>query len=313
MKINKNLKYALALAGGGARGLVHVGVLCALEAAGYPPPSLVVGTSMGAIVGGIYAAGTGAAELKRFVLEELEISGFMDGPGFKLNGPIGKLFLTGQFIGNFASRPGVDPGDKAAALLERFLDGKTFEDCAIPFLCNAVDIVSGKEVVLNSGPLSRAIRASMSVPAFFEPCLIDGMCLVDGGILANMPAGAAREAGRALGVSRVLAVDTHGVWKEVPADNYRTGINVVMRCFDVLVHAAQNNYPAPDLVLYAADQSSVFDFGRKKELIALGEAAVGQSARELDAFFGAGPAAYLGRKATRSCGIRMEGKYAASG
>jgi NTE family protein len=313
MKINKNLKYALTLAGGGARGLVHIGVLCALEAAGYPPPSLIAGTSMGAIIGGLYAAGTSISELKRFVLHDLKVADFMESPGFKLNGPIGKLFVTGQFIGNFAVKPGIDPGIKVSALLERFLDGKTFQDCSIPFLCNAVDIVSGKEVVLSSGPLSKAIRASMSVPAFFEPCRIDDMCLVDGGILANMPAGAAREAGRPLGISRILAVDTHGVWNEVPAHSYHTGLNVVMRCFDVLIHAAQNNYPAPDLIVHAADQTSVFDFGRKEEMIALGEAAAAQSVRELDAFFGLGPAAYFGRKTARACGIRMEGKYAASG
>ena len=313
MKINRNLKYALAFAGGGARGLVHIGVLCALKAAGYPPPSLIAGTSMGAIVGGLYAAGTSPEELKDFVLHELTVSDFMESPGFKMNGPLGKLLVTGQFIGNFAVKPGIDPGLRVTALLERFLNGKTFSDCSIPFLCNAVDIVTGREVVLSSGLLSRAIRASMSVPAFFEPCPVDGMCLVDGGILANMPAGAAREAGRSLGISRVLAVDTHGVWNEVPADHYRTGLNVVMRCFDVLIHSAQNNYPAPDLLMHAADQTSVFDFSRKEEMIALGEAAAAQSARELDAFFGLGPVAYFGRKTGRTCGIRIEGKYAASG
>jgi NTE family protein len=313
MKINKNLKYALVLSGGGARGLVHVGVLSAIEAAGYPLPSLIAGCSMGAVIGGLYASGLSVEELKKFVLEKLDISDFMEGPGFKINGPLGKLLLTGRFIGNFAVKPGIDPGDKALALIKSFVGDKHIEDCPIPFVCNAVDLVSGMEVVLGSGSLSRAIRASMSFPAFFEPLAEGGRRLIDGGVANNMPVGAARKAGAALGISRILAVDTHSNWREVPASGYRTGIGVVMRCFEVLIHAAEAYHPRADMTLYAADETSVFDFDRKRELVALGEAAVRQSAGELGAFFGSGLLARYIRKKHKFCGIRLEGKYAATG
>jgi NTE family protein len=311
MKINKKLKYALVLSGGGARGLVHIGVLSALEAAGYPLPSLIAGCSMGAIIGGLYASGLSVNDLKNFVLDKLDMSDFMESPGFKISGPLGKLIVTGQFIGNFAVKPGVDPGDKALALLKSFAGDKRIEDCPIPFVCNAVDLVSGREVLLDSGPLCRAIRASMSFPVFFEPLVEGSRCIVDGGVANNMPVGAVQKKGA--GISRILAVDTHSSWRETPASGYKTGIGVVMRCFEVLIHAAEAYHPKADMVLYAADQTSVFDFERKKELVALGEAAVRQSAGELDAFFGLGIAAYFYRKKHRSCGIRLEGKYAEAG
>jgi NTE family protein len=313
MKINKNLKYALVLSGGGARGLVHIGVLSAIEAAGYPLPSLIAGCSMGAVIGGLYASGLNIGDLKSFVLEKLDISDFMESPGFRITGPLGKLLLTGQFIGNFAVKPGIDPGDKALSLIKSFVGDKRIEDCPIPFVCNAVDLVSGTEIILDSGSLSGAIRASMSFPAFFEPLVEGGRCFVDGGVANNMPVGAARKSGAALGISRILAVDTHSSWREIPAPGYKTGIGVVMRCFEVLIHAAEAYHPRADMVLYAADESSVFDFDRKKELVALGEAAVRQSVGELGAFFGSGLLARYIRRKHKFCGIRLEGKYAETG
>ncbi|MDR0402253.1 MAG: patatin-like phospholipase family protein [Treponema sp.] len=311
MKINRNLKYALVLSGGGARGLVHIGALSALEKEGYPLPSLVVGCSMGAIIGGLYAAGENMDYIKQFVLEELDVSDFMEGPGFKINGPLGKFLLTGQFIGNFAVKPGIDPGDKVLRLIEKFVGDKRIEDCSIPFICNAVDLVSGREVKLDSGPLARAIRASMSFPAFFEPVAEDGRYLVDGGVANNVPVGMAREAGRALGISRILAVNTEGKWQEESV--YKTGVNVVLRCFDMLTRAVEVHQPRADLEIRAADSTSVFDFDRKRELIALGEAAVQQSAGELRGFFGSGLFARRIRKTKKTCGICIERKYAEAG
>jgi NTE family protein len=294
--INFNLKYALVLAGGGARGLVHIGALCALEEAGFPRPSLVAGCSMGAIVGGLYAMGMAPAELKKFVEEELSLSDFMESPGFKMNGPIAKIILGGQFVGNFASKPGIDPGDKVVKLLERFAKDKTVEGCAIPFVCNAVDLVSGSQVILNSGNLVRAIRASMSFPGFFEPLVEGGRALVDGGVADNMPVRAAYEEGKKYGIERVLAINTHSDWHEVDAANLKNGFSVVMRCIDVLRHNLESGGCAADLEMRAADKSSVFDFDRKKELVALGTAAVQKSMGELETFFGTGLGAYFARK-----------------
>jgi NTE family protein len=321
MKINRKLKYALVLSGGGARSLVHAGILGALERAGFPPPSLVAGTSMGAIIGGLYASGMKPGELIRFILEELDFPLFMESSAFKISGPIGKIFQAGQVLGSVASKPGIDSGSKVLALLEKLSGGKKIEDCPIPFLCNAVDISSGEEVVFRTGSLARAVRASMSFPLVFEPFVTQGetedageLCLVDGGVADNMPVRAAREAGASLGIRRVLAVDTRK-WRRISPAHFKNGVNVILRCFDIAVRRAewytlgQNKHSRPDLTLYAADKSGVFDFSRKQELIALGEEAVKASGAELAAFFSGGPFSALARRQKRNCGIQLDNYY----
>jgi NTE family protein len=308
MGINKKLKYAIVLSGGGARGVVHAGVFRALEEAGYPPPSLIAGTSMGAVIGGLYASGMGGAALKRCVLESLDIGNFMESPVFRIEGPIGKIFQTGQIIGNIAVRPGIDSGAKVMKLLEELTGGKTIEECRIPFLCNAVDLSTGQEEVFRSGSLARAIRASMAFPFFFEP-LVDGKrCLVDGGVINNMPVRLARETGKKLGIKRVLAIDTRR-WNVIPSHSLRNGTGVILRCFEVMVHASETrggpekSAGVPDLVIHASDRTSPFDFSRRQQLVHLGEAAIHQSRTELEAFFGGGPGAALARRRSGSCGI----------
>jgi NTE family protein len=317
MKLDRDLKYALVLSGGGARSLVHVGILSAMEKLGYPPPSLVAGTSMGAIIGGLYASGMKVEELKRFILEELDLASFMESSTFKISGPIGKLFQAGQALGSVASKTGMDSGDKVLALLEEFSGGKNIEDCVIPFLCNAVDICSGEELVFRSGPLARAIRASMSFPLIFEPFVNGDLCLVDGGVLNNMPVRAARDAGAKLGIKRVLAVDTR-VWRSVSQEHFKNGINVILRCFDVILRTSEQykvagrsggNRNRADLVLHVTDKSNIFDFSRKRELLSLGEAAVRASEAALNAFFSGGLGSAMARRKKRDCGLQLTSYY----
>ncbi|MDR1985598.1 MAG: patatin-like phospholipase family protein [Treponema sp.] len=280
------LKWALVLSGGGAKGLAHLGVLKALADRGFPEPSLVVGASMGAIVGGLYACGIGPAELIRFVLEEFDITAYLDSFVFKLNGPVGKVFQTGQMLGNFATRRGVDSGQGLLKLFEELTQGKTFAETKIPFRCNAVDLVSGKERVFSSGSVARAIRASMSFPAFFEPLVEEkegsvSQCLVDGGLADNMPVYIARNAG----FRRVLAVDLYH-FRSIPASDMKTGPHIVYRAIEVALNLMERKQGAPaDLTLYAADQASPFNFFRKKELIELGEQAVLKKDPQIQAFF----------------------------
>jgi NTE family protein len=313
MKINENLKYALVLSGGGARGLVHIGVLRALEEAGYPLPSLIAGTPMGAIVGGLYAAGMRAADLRRYVLDELDIPGFMESPVFKLDGPIGKLFQTGKIIGHAATRSGIDSGERVLEIMEELTKRKKIEECDIPFLCNAVDLCVGREVIFRSGSLARAIRASMSFPFVFEPLVEGGQCLVDGGVADNLPVKSAREAARELGIKRILAVDARR-WRVIPADSLKNGLSVVMRCFEAMIHVSETEDKNEDegktfganLLLHASDKTSAFDFYRKNELMDLGEAAATRSKAELDVFFGSGVRGALARRQKTSCGIVMD-------
>jgi NTE family protein len=286
MRKNEKLKWALVLSGGGAKGLAHLGILKAFAERGFPEPSLVVGTSMGAIVGGLYACGISPAELTRFVQEQFDITAYLDSFVFKLNGPVGKFFQTGQMLGNFTTRRGVDSGQGILKLLEELTQGKTFAETKIPFRCNAVDLISGKELVLSSGSVARAIRASMSFPAFFEPLVEDdgglvSRCLVDGGLADNMPVYIARDEG----FRRVLAVDVCD-FKHVSVSTLRTGPHIVYRAIEVALHAMGRKHgSSADLTLYTADQASPFNFFKKKELIELGEQAVQEREPQIQAFF----------------------------
>jgi NTE family protein len=281
MQINRNLKWALVLSGGGSKGIAHVGVLQALAEMGAPQPSLIVGTSMGAIVGGLYAAGMSAEELLRFTLERFDISEYLDSFVFKMNGPVGKVLQTGQILGSLTTKRGIDSGKRLLKLFEDLTENKTFADTRIPFRCNAVDLMSGKEVVFDSGPLARAIRASMSFPAFFEPLIDDGRCLVDGGLIDNMPTRIAREAG----FKRILAIDVYR-FRNFPLSVLNTGSQIVYRSLELAIHQMdRKSGKGATLTIHAGDDTSAFNFFKKKELIEVGKRAVWDNKRRLSAFF----------------------------
>jgi NTE family protein len=294
MRINKNLKWALVLSGGGAKGFAHVGVLKGLAERGYPEPSLVVGTSMGAIVGGLYASGMAVEELYRFALEEFDITQYLDSYVFKISGPVGRVLQAGQLLGLLTGKPGIDSGNRVLSLIERLSGGKRFEDARLPFRCNAVDLISGQEVVFQSGSMARAIRASMSFPVFFDPLTEGDRCLVDGGIADNMPIRIAAEAG----FKRILAIDV-GSFKTKSASDFDSAGKIVFRSLEValnLMHRqARKDHEA--LIIPATDNKSTpLSFFRKKELIALGKQAVQENEKALDAFFGSGIRAMLARR-----------------
>jgi NTE family protein len=302
MRINKKLKWALVLSGGGAKGLVHIGVIKALLEKGYPEPSLIVGTSMGAIVGGLYASGMPVNEIARFALEEFDIKQYLDGFAFKLYGSVGKIVQAGQFIaqliGTLTGKPGMDSGNQVLALLERLSGNKNFGETRIPFLCNAVDLVSGEEVVFRSGNLARAIRASMSFPVFFEPLEDGDMLLVDGGLADNLPVRIAGDEG----FKNILAVDV-GAFKIKPSHNFDTAPKVVYRSLGVVLNRAQRQAGKehPALVIKAeTDDATPLSFDRKRELVALGEQTVRENEKTLSAFFGSGPLAVMARRRYRT-------------
>jgi NTE family protein len=160
-------KIGIALSGGGARGLAHIGVLQVLEDLGVEI-SGVSGCSMGAAVGAIYCAGINLKEMESYV-NSLDWRSFLLFSDFSL------------------SRPGIINGRRVEEVLKKFLGDKTFADCAKDFCCVAVDIISGKKVLLNSGGLVDAVRASLSIPGFFAPVFKGEAMLVDGGIIEPLP------------------------------------------------------------------------------------------------------------------------------
>jgi len=169
----KRKKFGLAFGGGGARGFAHIGVLEVLEKEGIKP-DMIAGTSMGAIMAGMYAVGYPLDKIKEIILnfKNLEIA-----PTRYLN-LLHESFLKDDFVDE--------------ALTQVFRD-KTFEDCKIPFTTIAVDLESGKEVVFNTGPLKDAIKASASIPIIFPPAFYQDRYLIDGGVLNNLPLNCLRE------------------------------------------------------------------------------------------------------------------------
>jgi len=159
----------LALGSGSARGFAHVGVLKVLEANDIPI-DMITGTSMGAFVGGFFAAGISATELEQIVLSYKD--------KWKVRHTIFDLTIP---------RYGLSKGNRLAKFMRSYLEDVTFDELQIPFAAVATDISTGKEVVLRHGVLWKALRASGSVPVMFEPYYLDGRYLIDGGITNPLP------------------------------------------------------------------------------------------------------------------------------
>ena len=197
-------RVGLVLSGGGARGLAHVGVLKVLEELRVPV-HCVTGTSMGAIVGGAYAAGTPPAELEDFVRKADWNEVFRDSPP---RTELSTRRKIDEYKTLFAPEYGVTrqglvlpKGVIAGVSIEGFfrsltqpaIDVTDFNKLPIPFRAVAAEIETGEAVVLSHGSLARALRASMSVPGALSPVEIDGRLLVDGGIADNLPITVARK------------------------------------------------------------------------------------------------------------------------
>jgi NTE family protein len=208
------LKIGLALSGGGARGGAHVGILKALEEMNIPV-DYIAGTSMGAIVGGFYAAGYSADEINRLMLEVDWNAAFSDQPE-RRNQTMRKKELDAEFLipyrigfnkGSIQMPLGVIEGQHLDQIFHRILAGvqntSDFDMLAVPFRAVATDLVTGEEVVVSSGSLPDALRASMSIPGVFAPVRLDGLLLVDGGMANNLPVSVVRD----MGADIVIAVD----------------------------------------------------------------------------------------------------------
>lgn len=207
-------RVALVLSGGGALGLAHVGVLQVLEEL-HVPVDLVVGTSMGALAGGLYAAGYSPDELEALAHELPWRDILLDRPQRRrlpFRRKIDDLtYLTRWEVGFSQGRlrlpPSVIPGHRLGVELRllclRAAGITVFDDLPIPFRAVAADLGSGRQVIMDDGDLASALRASMAVPGVFAPAEMDGRWLVDGGVVANLPVSVAR----AMGADLVIAVD----------------------------------------------------------------------------------------------------------
>lgn len=206
MKHIQHPKVGLVLSGGGARGIAHIGVLKVIEEMKIPI-HCITGTSMGAIVGGLYAAGASPAELEKLVTGLSWTDAFKDRPSAdqlsfrrKEDSQSHRIdFNIGYGDGKIKTAKGFVQGQNLNMLLKKLLihtsNVDSFDELRIPFRAVAADIETGEAVVLGAGNMAQAIRASMSIPGFFAPVEIDGRMLVDGGIANNLPMNVARDMG----------------------------------------------------------------------------------------------------------------------
>ncbi len=273
-----NFNVGLALSGGGAAGLAHIGVLKVFEEAGIPV-DVVSGTSMGAVIGALYAIGY-TPELMESEVRKIDWRELFEEPTSRAYLPLEDKQYDSRFLVSFPVEnrqvelpSGLVSGNfifnKLAELTWLYHDVSDFQKLQRPFICVATDLETGEQVVLDRGFLPAAIRASISIPAYFEPVWYDGNYLVDGGVLNNLPVREAFD----LGADYVIAVNSSSDLK--PADELLTlpdilnqTISIGMRSSMLQQQELAQFHIQPDL-----NRFSTLGFGEIDEIIAAGEAA----------------------------------------
>lgn len=315
-------RVALVLSGGGAKGAAHVGVLEVLERLRVPV-DMVVGTSMGAIVGGMYAAGYSPAEMEQ-LLEEMDWrSIFSDRPSppeqsfrQKQNREEFGYLEVGLGLDGFDLPSGFITGQRLAFRLKSLLlhtnEITDFDELRLPFRAVAADLETGEPVVLGEGSLVDAMRASMSVPGVFAPVEIGERILVDGGVVKNFPVDVARE----LGADVVIAVlvSTPEPADEGPGEDIPSVLDVSFRVIDLFTREnvkEQRELLGEDDVFVEVDTSpyTAASFTSSGEIIELGVAQAARDAGDLSRY-SVSPARFslfLGRQRhTRDADIRID-------
>lgn len=203
-------KIGLVLGGGGAKGAAEVGALKVIEEMGIPI-DYIAGTSIGSIVGGLYAAGFRSDELDSLFCQQEWLS-LLTGRREDLSGEIIKTVKGVTYIFGFPvidrsnNSFGMLHGNKVEQMLDSMLATKNqveFDTLPIPFRCVAAELRTASEVVLSEGILPHAMRASMAIPGLFKPVEIGGRKLIDGGMMNNLPVDVVRD----MGADIVIAID----------------------------------------------------------------------------------------------------------
>ena len=284
----------LVLGGGGARGAAHIGVLKVLER-NHVSIDCVVGTSMGAIVGGLYAAGYSAARIED-TLNKINWADVLDDDPSRAQQSMRRKdddlrFLGGVQVGvrkgKLSLPQGLIQGQKLQLLLRRLLLSTSqvhdFDRLPIPFRAVATDIGSGDKVVFSHGDLATAIRASMSIPGAFAPITVNGRLLVDGGMVDNLPVDVARQ----MGARRLIVVDVGSPL--LPASDLSSPFSLTNQMLTVLIKHqtdAQIASLGSQDVLITPPLSGITTqgFDQVGKAVAIGEAAADRSSAALQAF-----------------------------
>lgn len=227
----KKKKIGLVLGGGGARGLAHVGVIKELERAGIVA-DVIVGASMGAVIGGVYALCFEASTLEERVLGLIEDKNLskLESLAAKSNEEEKEIifqrlatFVSNLVLWNLRAINGfIVEGDRFKEIIDRLVEGRSFSETKVKFGCTALDINWGEEVLFTEGLLSEAIFSSIAIPGVFPPVEKNGKVLVDGGIINLVPVTAAQK----LGAEIIIAVD---VSLNIKPTQFNNGHDILFR------------------------------------------------------------------------------------
>ena len=245
----KRKKVGLALSGGAALGFAHIGVIKVLLQNNIPI-DVISGTSMGALVGGVFASGMSIEDMEN-VLQNFSRKNFVD-------------------INPFILTDGLLHGKKVTDLLRKLVGDKKIEDCNKKYCEIASDLHSGEKYVFTKGDIVTAIRSSISIPGVFKPVKIDKMCLVDGGTHDNLPVGEARK----LGADIVIGVDVCSSYKR--PTSLKNTIDILLASVNTLIASfvqsqpdkgdiyIQINQPGVTVAKFSADEAiKSVEYGEK--------------------------------------------------
>lgn len=245
---------ALVLGAGSARGLAHIGVIQVLLEAGIPF-DFIVGSSMGAMVGAIYASGADIYLLDKMV----------------------QTMNTGIMMDVQVPRYGFIAGKRINRFISLLTKNKNFADLQPPVKVVATDLISGQRIVFEEGPVPEAVRASISIPGVLTPVRKDGMVLVDGAVIDRLPVEVAKD----MGADIIIAVDvTFGPDRKVSIKNT---MDVIMTALDIMqkFHFDSIGPQADILIQPAVGHIASGDFEKSREIVDLGRAATLEKVAEI--------------------------------
>lgn len=252
-------KVALVLGGGGTRGCAHIGAVKVLQQAGVPI-DFVVGSSMGSVVGGLFAAGCSVDQIEKMITDRSMMKAFDTVP-IKMRVALTPVFFVPRALGHH-THEGLYGGSKFRKYLNKCAkSGCQIAEFKLPFYAVATDLLSGKPVILKDGDLGKALQASCAVPFLRKPVEIDGKLLTDGGIVANLPVKQAQE----LGAEIIIAIDVNEPIKNMPDEYFRHLGSVSRRCSSLMLEKMDREDAAAADVLIKPDTAGIYLLSRHME------------------------------------------------
>ena len=277
------MKTALVLGGGAARGLAHIGVLKVLEEEKFPI-HLIVGTSIGALIGALYALNPNAKELEKRLLEYIESEPFKklrmnffqqetekrEKPRRRFLFPIPSLLERGIFIGRSLTRLSFVSPEVIQENSRYLFGGSRLEESRIPIYITTTDLASGMERILSRGLMRDAVAASCAIPSISPPVYIEGSPMVDGGCISLVPISAARRLG-----ARMVIASNVGSSKLNPNYHLRHSLDVAARAYEITLFFLRRLQICEADVLISPKVSDInwADFSKAKDYILKGEQA----------------------------------------